>query len=309
MAVPKPPITDHIITLPPRVDGVGLNVNGWNRQPGATVLHSMAGSLKGTDGYFHNPSCGALTDYGIGQTNHGNGYAEIIQWCDIHGRIEPWASGPVMTPEGDGPRWLAHIGGAGAVNEVGVSIEHDDTTRANGQTGTPGSVAVTAYQWAASVWLQAWLHAEVFHQTASSYDWNLWHREICGSAYKTCPNPRICDYVTQYQAAVKAVMAHCQEGKPYPAGGVVINGMVIAVPEGAATGGNEVKEPAPGTADQYLNQHGQLIAVVNFGGVSTEILGVNYADIGGSTRNKAKEEWDISLKQGVMGQWVKRPGT
>jgi N-acetylmuramoyl-L-alanine amidase len=75
------------------------------------------------------------------------------------------------------------------------------------------------------------------------------------------------------------------------------------------TGGDEVKEPAAGTADQYLNEHGNLIAVVNFGGTATAVLGVNYADIGGSVRNKAGEEYDISLKQGVMGQWVKRPGT
>jgi hypothetical protein len=304
MGVPKPPITDHIITLPPRVDGVGLNVNGWNRQPGATVLHSMAGSLKGTDGYFQNPSCGALTDYGIGQTDHGNGYAEIIQWCDIHGRIEPWASGPVMTPEGDGPRWLAHIGGAGAVNEVGVSIEHDDTTRANGQTASPGSVAVTAYQWAASVWLQAWLHAEVFHQTASSYDWNLWHREICGSAYKTCPNPRICDYVTEYQAAVKAVMAHCQEGKPYPAGGVVINSMVIAVPDGGATGGDEVQVPARGTAVSYLAEDGQPVTVIAWDGQAATIDGTAFVDVGLTCTNADGRKYSRSLKDGIMGPWT-----
>lgn len=237
--VPQPPITNHITGIPPKVDGVGVDRIGARRRPGATILHSMVGTLKGTDGYFPRPDTQALTDFGIGQTNHqGSGVAQIVQWCDIHGDLVPWASGPVGPsranpngrPEGDGPRFLATFGGPAAVNTVGVAIEHDDTTRPDGSIGTLGQEPVSVYQWSATCWLQAWLHAEVFGQTADSYDWNLFHREICGSAYKLCPGARIADHVDEYQAAVKAIMRHFQEGAPYPAGGLVVAGLRLTLP-------------------------------------------------------------------------------
>lgn len=230
--VPRPPIDDLIAqTVRNKVAGTGFDWMDHDRQPGATVLHSMAGTLNSCINYFPLPTTDALTDFGIGQVNHNNsGYARIVQFNDIHGRREGYASGPVRIPEGDGPRWLQHIGGAGAVNEVGVSIEHDDTTRANGTAGPLAAADVTAFQWASSVWLQAWLHAEVFGQTAASYDWNLHHREICGHDYKDCPRPRIYAHTDEYQTVVKAIMAKFQDGVPYPAAGLRINGLRIKMP-------------------------------------------------------------------------------
>jgi hypothetical protein len=81
---------------------------------------------------------------------------------------------------------------------------------------------------------------------------------------------------------------------------------LVAQGGGTPAGGDDVKEPAPGTADQYLNSKGELLAVVNFGGQATTILGVNYADLGGSVRNSTGEEYDRSLKAGVMGPWTRR---
>lgn len=306
--VPPPPITDHRVALPPRVNGNGLNVNAWRRQPGATVLHSMGGSLKGTDGYFQGARCPALTDYGIGQTDHGAGYAEIIQWTDIFGFVEPWASGPVVAPEGDGPRWLDHIGGAGKVNEVGVSIEHDDSTQANGRIGAIGAEPVTAYQWAATVWLQAWLHAEIFHQTDATFDWNLYHYELCGHAYKTCPNPRITNYTAEHQAAVKAVMAHFQRGRPYPPGGVAVAGLRIAVPrQGVEVEGKDVREPKPGTAMAYVNERGEAIHVWNAGGTAVIVEGSDAQDVGMVVRNDKRERYGVSLQGNVQQPWVLLP--
>ena len=243
--VPKPPIDDLIErTTAKKVAGVGFDWMDHDRVPGATVLHSMAGTLNSCINYFPRPTTAALTDFGIGnaQDPRHPGFARIVQFNDIHGRREGWASGPVGPsaanpngrPQGDGPAWLAHIGGAGAVNEAGVSIEHDDTTRADGTVGPIAAAPVSAHQWASSVWLQAWLHAEELHQTADTYRWNLWHCEIVGDAYKRCPGDRIRAYVEEYQAAVKAIMRHFQEGAPYPAGGLVINGMKIAAPPESA---------------------------------------------------------------------------
>lgn len=82
---------------------------------------------------------------------------------------------------------------------------------------------------------------------------------------------------------------------------------LAAYGRGGAPQEGEVKEPAAGMADQYLNAKGELIAVINFGGEATEILGVNYADVGGSVRNKKRQEYDITLRNGVMGPWNLRP--
>jgi hypothetical protein len=237
--VPKPPIDNHIIGIPPKVNGVGVDRIASNRRPQATVLHSMAGTLDSCDNYFPGATVEALTDFGVGQVDYKkSGFARIIQWTDIYGKLMPWASGPVRVPEGDGPRFLQYFGGAGAVNNVGVSIEHDDTTLANGSRADIAAAPVTVYQWSASIWLQAWLHAEVFGQTAATYDWNMHHREFCGSSYKTCPRPRIYDYTDEYQTAVRQIMQHFQQGTPYPTGGIIVAGLRINLPpEGISIGG------------------------------------------------------------------------
>jgi hypothetical protein len=250
--VPQPPITNHIIGIPPKVNGVGVDRISTKRTPKATVLHSMGGTLSSCDGYFPGPKTEALTDFGVGQTDFNrSGFAQIIQWTDIFGYLMPWASGPVRNPEGDGPAFLAKFGGAEAVNNVGVSIEHDDTTLADGSRTDIAGAAVTLYQWSASIWLQAWLHAEVFGQTSETYAWNMWHQEFCGAAYKTCPRDRIKNYVEEYQAAVKAEMDHFQKGTPYPAGGLKVAGMRINTPPeiGVVTKEPIVVAPDPQSLD------------------------------------------------------------
>lgn len=257
--VPKPPITDLIAkTMLLKRDGVGFDSMDHNRVPCGTVMHSMGGTLEGTTSHFALASTQALTDYAIGQTEFRPtpGFAEIRQFCDPLGTIEPWASGPIGPsasnpngrPEGDGPAYLAKFGGADGLNETAVAIEHDDTTYGDGtyRRDGDGNVIVgqtpmSAYAWASSVWLQAWLHAELLRQTADNYAWNMFHREFCGRAYKNCPNDRIIRYVDEYQGAVKAIMRHFQEGTPYPDGGLVINGLRIATPPEAAA----VPKPPP----------------------------------------------------------------
>lgn len=308
-AIPKPPITRHIYGIPPKVDDVGVTAMVRNRRPGATVMHSIVGTLSGTDGYFDNPDTAALTDYGIGQTNHnGSGFAQIIQWCEIDGDLMPWASGPVRVPQGDGPRFLAHFGGSAAVNDVGVSIEHDDTTLPDGRVGPLAQAPVSVYQWSASIWLQAWLHAEIFKQTSATYDWNMHHREFCGSAYKECPHPRIINYTEQYQTAVKAIMDYYQKGTPYPAGGLVVAGLRINTPpeSGVAPQGGQVKEPAPEKAEAYINAKGETIVVANLSGRATKIDGYLIVDMGVSVKGADGALYDRSIKGGSFKPWIKR---
>jgi hypothetical protein len=315
--VPKPPVTKHIIGIPPKVDGVGVERLGSRRTPGATVLHSMAGTLGSCDNYFPGPDVAALTDFGIGQTNfNGSGFAQIIQWTDIHGYLMPWASGPVRVPQGDGPRFLAHFGGPAAVNNVGVSIEHDDTTLPDGSRGAVAAASVSLYQWSATIWLQAYLHAEEFGQTADTYDWNMHHREFCGDAYKRCPMPRITDHTEEYQAAVKAVMRHFQEGAPYPAGGLIVAGLrVNTPPDGAAQPAQEgivasyVDKPGQGVY-WGVNENQEPFMVIKPGGkMKPGTVNVALEDVGLSGIGMDDAQYSISIKHGEWGQYNRtQPG-
>lgn len=69
----------------------------------------------------------------------------------------------------------------------------------------------------------------------------------------------------------------------------------------------EVREPGAGEVNQYLNERGELIAVVNMGGEAKEILGVDYANIGGRVKNAAGAIYHRSLLDGEMQGWVKEP--
>lgn len=82
---------------------------------------------------------------------------------------------------------------------------------------------------------------------------------------------------------------------------------LLAYGRGGAPKEGQVKEPAAGTATQYLNERGELVAVVNFGGEATKILGVDYQDIGGRVENAQGATYHRSLQQGVMQGWVKEP--
>lgn len=67
------------------------------------------------------------------------------------------------------------------------------------------------------------------------------------------------------------------------------------------------QQPADAAAvRQYLNDLGNLIVEINFGGELTNILGVNYADIGGSAVGTDGATYDRSLQGGKWLPWVRR---
>lgn len=243
--IPRPPIEVRLITKTP---GIGRDENDRQRIPRFTVDHSMVGTLLGTDSFFRINSTAALTDFGVGLADRGDGYARIFQWNDYNGKQIGWASGPVRIPFGDGPRILSLFGGANGLNQFGVSIEHDDS----GNPNTP----VSAAQWSSSAWLHAWLHGEVLmpHQSAATFDYNTHHREFTGTAYKDCPFPRIYDHTEEFQAATKSIMRHWQEGVPYPTEGLWVAGKKLTVPVNSEIGGSKPvseKVVIPGTNKEF----------------------------------------------------------
>src|SRR4051812_7687088 len=111
--VPHPPFVDRYIP--------SSQNHAWNdlgqRRPVGVCLHSMIGSLKGTDMWFRDgvPSpdhvAQGLTDYGVGGSTDGPDLDGVIwRWNDPKGRRAGWASGGSDGLEGDGPMFVRTLG-------------------------------------------------------------------------------------------------------------------------------------------------------------------------------------------------------
>ena len=88
----------------------------------AIVVHTMAGTLRGSDGWFNNPAAQLSSQYGIGLGGEQHQYVTLNNTAWANGRLEPGNTWPGM---------------AYNVNEQTVSIETDD----NGSGATPVSEA------------------------------------------------------------------------------------------------------------------------------------------------------------------------
>lgn len=119
--VAHPPFRDRLIP--------DANTRAWDdlgpRKPVGAVMHTMVGSLWGTDAYFRS-GAPALTDYGIGGSTDGPSWdGVILRWNDPRGRRSGWANGGSDGLEGDGPLFVRTLG-INAINRDLVSIERSD---------------------------------------------------------------------------------------------------------------------------------------------------------------------------------------
>ena len=219
--VPHPPFQDRPIQKPAN--------NGWepcaDRQIVGTCVHTMVGTLSGTDNYFRTPGTegytGALTDYGIGNGSDGDLDGVIFRWVDPFGwgkNVRPWANGwgpegPGL--EGDGP---AFVQSGLDINATLISIECSDGRDPWGHR-SPKQLESLAQ-------LIAYIHDRV------GVPWNAFpvnprvgivtqmqHYEF---AQKDCPGS-LRNVTTQYQARVKELMRYYQEGRPLENGPIPIS--------------------------------------------------------------------------------------
>lgn len=208
---------------------------GQTKRTGNTVVHTMLGSLWGTDAYFRRADVAASTNFGIGGSLEPDHDGYIIGWVRIGGMLIPWASGPWNYPGyGDGLKYVDKWGVYG-INAYAESIE------LSGQVGTP----VTVRQWRSLVWLiAAILHAA--DRTAadvSAQMWNEHHREFCTPAYKDCPWPRVYNHTLEYQAAVIKTMQF-YEGVASVPDHMPIAGLSVPLPLAATVPPNPKPMPA-----------------------------------------------------------------
>ena len=99
--------------------------------PIAIVLHTMAGTLAGCDGWFANPASQVSAHFGIGLGGEAHQYVDLSECAWANGVLEP---GAIWTgPAGVNP------------NKVTVSIETEDN-------GNPDQ-EVTQLQYEATLWV------------------------------------------------------------------------------------------------------------------------------------------------------------
>jgi hypothetical protein len=126
-----PTITFGRVVHPPFRDRLvpDADTRAWDdlgpRNPVGVCMHTMVGTLWGTDAYFRS-GAPALTDYGIGGSADGPAWdGVILRWNDPRGRRSGWANGGSDGLEGDGPLFVRTLG-VNAINRDLVSIERSD---------------------------------------------------------------------------------------------------------------------------------------------------------------------------------------
>lgn len=180
----KVPMADHTYRPIWKPDGFGQN-NLGKRHVFGVVLHTMQGTLWGTDTYFRFSYVAALTDFGIDPAT-----GEMLKWNEPWGGYQSgWASGPVSRPYGDGKRFVDEYG-INAVNRHQASIEIGGYFNAATGAGlTPlGSKAkrkiaqTIAYYYDQNGW--DWT---AFPNVPSGYSFVRWHQEFTIGTGKLCP--------------------------------------------------------------------------------------------------------------------------
>jgi hypothetical protein len=174
---------------------------GQTKRTGNTVVHTMLGTLDGSDAYFRRGDVAASTNWGIGGSLDYAKDGVIYRWVAIGDVRIPWASGPWNAPGWeDGQKYVNKFGVYG-INAYADSIE------TSGQQNTP----VTVKQWASLVWLIAAINHDA-GRGSEEFLWSMHHREFCTPSYKDCPWPRVYNYTVEYLKAIAQLMAG-YEGK------------------------------------------------------------------------------------------------
>lgn len=219
-------ITFGRVPVPVHEKRLVLNSRAWNdlgpRTIRGCVWHRMYGTLWGTDGYFRGAAVDrALTDIGIGvaATDGAANDGRCFMWNDPRGRRAPWANGPTQNTRDDGKLFVDRYG-VNAVNRDLFSIE----ISGNGDTPLSPKARQMVVAWTA-YWADQY---RVSHETFPAIpgeggrSFVIWHGEINGGKWGTCPGPVVESATNAMIAEVKALLKQYQEGaaveyaKPQP---------------------------------------------------------------------------------------------
>ena len=279
--VPFPPFDDR--PLPAKI-GYGMDA-GQTRRTGNAVVHTMVGTLWGTDAYFRRADVAAATHWGIGGALDPPEHdGRIIRWLrNGEQNLIPWASGPWRPPGyGDGPAYVNEFGQYG-INAYADSIE------LSGMVDTP----VTVKQWRSLVWLVAAILHDAGRDSESVW-WNMHHREFCQPSYKDCPFPRVTAHTADYQGAVYELMRGYEGYDAKPA--YRIAGLTVPLPIGAAQQPPDPQPPTPGAIFHAFDPH-EVVTLRN-------AAGRQYGNTKSPVVRTYREGDTVTLVGYYHGEWV-----
>jgi hypothetical protein len=166
--------------------------------------HRMIGSWEGTNGWFHANK--AATAYGVSVAATDGTGGKIYEWIARDSGLYGESSGPAVGPYGDGSKLIAKVG-VSSVNRTTKAIE------ISGNADTPldeparnAIVNLTAY-----FADQRKLPWDQFPNIpGEDRSFVIWHNEITGMAYKTCPGTVVMNETPALIARVSGVLKRYQ---------------------------------------------------------------------------------------------------
>ena len=235
-------------------------------RPEAIVWHITAGSGQSALSWLTNPNSGASANY----LNMEDGAIWELVNPENGRKGAAWANGKVNKPNLSNAPVRSWITAGINPNRRTISIENAGQTSA-GKGGSltdkqvPALIALTAYL------CDRW-------GIPPTREYIIPHAYIDSVDRPNCPGFSEAEWNTWVSRVALLV-------------------------KGDGGGGEDVREPAAGNFDTYLNGKGETILVINYGGQATSVEGFVIVDAGVSVKNAAGEIFDRSVKANVIEPW------
>lgn len=180
--------------------------------PDAMFWHRMIGTWEGTNIWFHGGH--AATAYGVAvSAMDGAAKAGLIyEWIKPRTGWYGESSGPVKAPYGDGAKFVNEVG-VNSVNRRSKAIEISGNVDTLLDDKARDAIAnMTAY-WADQKHIP-WNEFPIIPGGDRSFV--IWHNEITGMAFKTCPGAVVMNETNALIERTRAVMKKFQESSSVP---------------------------------------------------------------------------------------------
>jgi len=209
--VPHPPYTRDIII---KQEDLGMNDLGPRSNLGVVYHRALGRSIRETGEILKEPSTKALTHYGIGAPPpcEAGEDGDIFMWSDPVGNVAPVANGPLGSPQGDGPAFVAQFG-AIAINRDLLGIEISGMPDDPISDTTIESVAAISAYWADQAQIP---HDEYPMNPHTGVVFTYFHWEFASPHVHNCPGAVVINALDDVIARTKTIMKSHQTEEAQP---------------------------------------------------------------------------------------------
>jgi hypothetical protein len=225
----EPPMADIVFGKVPYPDVIQSHLpasNPYVQEGGApkdenveaVFWHIMVGTWAGTNSWFHAGK--AATAYGVSVQSVDGVGGKIYEWIPRNNGWYGESSGPAVAPYGDGQKLIGKVG-VGGVNRTTKAIEISGNPSTPLDESARGSIVkLTAYF--ADRRHIPW--SEFPNVPGEDRSFVIWHNEVTGLAYKSCPGTvvmnetpalivQVANYLKQFQQPGAVVVKPPQYAK------------------------------------------------------------------------------------------------